>query len=133
MRITALTKNRRLDWTVLAFEAVRARQSIENAAQIHASIPGIERRDKTGQQYSLHGLTKQRSLKAWIKELDSTVSVPLGIIELATSQRLRDTNGSTLAREMDLACSSKSSKYRNHVDDVLKVGLGIWNIFERLT
>ena len=98
MRITALTKNRRLDWTVLALEAVRTRQSIENAAQIHASIPSIERRDKTRQQYSLHGLTKRHSLKAWIKKLDSGMAVPLGIIELATPQRLRDTNGSTLAR-----------------------------------
>ena len=61
---TALTKYRRLDWTVLAFEAVQARRSIEKVAQIHASIPGIERREKTRQHYSLHGLTERRSLKA---------------------------------------------------------------------
>jgi hypothetical protein len=72
-----LTKNRKLDWTVLAFEAVRARRSIEKAAQIHASILGIEWRNKDKEYYSLHGLTERRILKAWIYELDSTVAVPL--------------------------------------------------------
>jgi hypothetical protein len=60
------------------------------------------------------------------------VAVPLGITELRNSAALEGHKWSTLVREVKLTCSSKSSEYRNHVDDVLKVGLGIWNIWNVL-
>jgi len=54
------------------------------------------------------------------------VAVHLGIIEPSNSVSiaLKGHKWEHSSKEMKLACSSKSSEYRNHVD-VLKVGLGI--------
>ena len=57
------------------------------------------------------------------------MAVHLGIIELSNSVSiaLKGHKREHSSKEMKLACSLKSSEYRNHVD-VLKVGLGRWNI-----
>jgi hypothetical protein len=36
--------------------------------------------------------------------------------------------GHTLAQEVELASLSKPSEYRKHVDDLLKIRPGIWDI-----